>query len=41
MAVENIRERLDLAYAGAASMDLKESESSYTVRLMIPMTEAE
>jgi two-component system sensor histidine kinase AlgZ len=41
MAVENIRERLDLAYAGAASMDLKESESSYTVSLLIPMTEAE
>ena len=40
MALENIRERLELAYDGAASMTLKESESSYTVRLMIPMTEA-
>jgi two-component system sensor histidine kinase AlgZ len=40
MALENIRERLDLAFAGAASMELKESETSYTVKLLIPMAEA-
>ena len=40
MALENIRERLDLAFAGAASLELKESETSYTVRLLIPMAEA-
>jgi len=40
MALENIRERLDLAFAGAASMELKESESSYTVKLLIPMVDA-
>jgi two-component system sensor histidine kinase AlgZ len=40
MALENIRERLDLAFGGAASMELKESETSYTVKLLIPMAEA-
>ena len=40
MALENIRERLDLAFAGSASMDIKESESSYTVKLLIPMVDA-
>ena len=40
MALENIRERLDLAFAGAASMQLLESETSYTVKLTIPITEA-
>ena len=40
MALENIRERLDLAFAGSASMQLLESETSYTVKLTIPITEA-
>ena len=39
MALENIRERLDLAFAGAASMSVKESETRYTVKLMIPLME--
>ena len=40
MALENIRERLALAFDGAASMDLSETESRYTVKLTIPTTEA-
>jgi two-component system sensor histidine kinase AlgZ len=40
MAVENIRERLALAFDGAASMDLSETETRYTVKLTIPTTEA-
>jgi two-component system sensor histidine kinase AlgZ len=40
MALENIRERLALAFDGAASMDLSETESRYTVKLTIPITEA-
>jgi two-component system sensor histidine kinase AlgZ len=40
MALENIRERLDLAFAGAASMELFETETRYTVKLIMPMTEA-
>jgi two-component system sensor histidine kinase AlgZ len=39
MALENIRERLDLAFAGAASMSVNESETRYTVMLRIPMME--
>ena len=39
MALENIRERLDLAFAGAASMSVNESETRYTVKLKIPMME--
>jgi two-component system sensor histidine kinase AlgZ len=40
MALENIRERLALAFDGAASMDLSETQSRYTVKLTIPTTEA-
>jgi two-component system, LytTR family, sensor histidine kinase AlgZ len=40
MALENIRERLDLAFSGLASMTVNESESVYTVILVIPLTEA-
>jgi two-component system sensor histidine kinase AlgZ len=40
MALENIRERLDLAFEGAASMELFETETRYTVKLIMPMTEA-
>ena len=40
MAIENIRERLQLAFGGAASMEHAESGASYTVRLRIPETEA-
>ncbi len=40
MAVDNIRERLALAFDGAASMDLSETESRYTVKLTIPTAEA-
>ena len=39
MALENIRERLDLAFGGAASMELNETETRYTVKLIMPMTE--
>ena len=39
MAVDNIRERLTLAYDGAASMELSETESRYTVKLIIPTAE--
>jgi two-component system sensor histidine kinase AlgZ len=40
MALENIRERLALAFEGEASMELFETETRYTVKLIIPMTEA-
>ncbi|MCP4334577.1 MAG: sensor histidine kinase [Gammaproteobacteria bacterium] len=40
MAIENIHERLALAFGGAASMELLESETRYTVKLTIPTTEA-
>jgi two-component system sensor histidine kinase AlgZ len=40
MAIENIRERLALAFDGAASMDLSETESRYIVKLTFPATEA-
>lgn len=40
MAVENIKERLTLAFDGAASMELSETESRYTVTLTIPTAEA-
>lgn len=40
MAVENIKERLTLAFDGAASMELSETESRYTVTLTIPAAEA-
>lgn len=36
MAVENIRERLQIAFAGAATMTLTEADSRYTVLLKIP-----
>jgi two-component system sensor histidine kinase AlgZ len=40
MAVDNIKERLALAFGGAAAMDLSETESRYTVTLTIPKAEA-
>ena len=40
MAMENIRERLALAFDGAAAMDLSETESRYTVKLTFPAMEA-
>jgi len=40
MAMENIRERLVLAFDGAAAMDLSETESRYTVKLTFPAMEA-
>ncbi|MGB5328035.1 MAG: histidine kinase [Gammaproteobacteria bacterium] len=39
MAIDNIRERLALAFDGAATMDLSETEALYTVKLTIPTTE--
>ena len=39
MAVENIRERLALGFGGAATMQLLESDTSYTVKLTIPVEE--
>ncbi len=40
MAVDNIKERLSLAFGGAASMELSETETRYTVTLTIPTAEA-
>jgi two-component system sensor histidine kinase AlgZ len=40
MAVDNIKERLALAFGGAASMELSETDSRYTVKLTIPTAEA-
>jgi len=39
MAIDNIRERLALAFGGGATMDLSETEARYTVKLTIPTTE--
>jgi two-component system sensor histidine kinase AlgZ len=39
MAVENIRERLTIAFAGAASMEQIETDTRYTVILKIPVGE--
>jgi two-component system sensor histidine kinase AlgZ len=39
MAIDNIRERLVLAFDGAATMDLSETEARYTVKLTIPTME--
>lgn len=41
MAVENIRERLAIAFDGEASMDISETDSRYTVTLKIPRGEIE
>lgn len=40
MALENIRERLDLSFSGEASMQVIETETRYTVKLIIPVAEA-
>ncbi len=40
MAIENIRERLALAFGGAAEMELSETDSRYTVKLSLPTAEA-
>ncbi len=39
MAVDNIRERLQIAFRGGASMDINETESRYSVVLTIPYPE--
>ncbi len=39
MAVDNIRERLAITYAGAASMQVKETDTRYKVTLKIPRGE--
>jgi len=39
MAIDNIRERLALAFDGAATMDLSETEARFTVKLTIPTAE--
>jgi len=41
MALDNIRERLALAFGGAAVMTLNEEDTSYTVNLKIPKTRNE
>ena len=41
MALDNIRERLTLGFGGAATMQLIESDTSYTVKLTIPVEEPE
>lgn len=41
MAVDNIRERLTLAFGGAATMQLLETDTRYTVRLTIPVQGAQ
>ena len=40
MAVDNIRERLALAFGGSASMETIEADTRYTVKLIIPTAEA-
>ena len=40
MAVDNIKERLALAFDGAASMALAKTDTRYTVTLTIPTAEA-
>ena len=40
MAMENIKERLALAFDGRASMALSETETRYTIKLTIPTAEA-
>lgn len=37
MAVDNIRERLEIAYAGAATMQQREENSRFTVTLLLPL----
>ena len=41
MALDNIRERLTLAFGGAAAMTLNEEDTRYTVELRIPKTRPE
>ncbi len=41
MALDNIRERLSLAFGGAAVMTLNEEDTRYTVELRIPKTRPE
>jgi hypothetical protein len=41
MAVENIRERLHIAFGGAASMQLSEVDENFTVTIKLPANFAE
>ena len=41
MALDNIRQRLDLAFPGCATVAVDDAESRYTVRLRFPHTEDE
>jgi two-component system sensor histidine kinase AlgZ len=41
MALDNIRQRLDLAFPGRATVAVDDAESQYTVRLQFPHTEDE
>ncbi len=41
MAVDNIKERLALAFGGAASLALAKTDSRYTITLTIPIAEVE
>jgi len=39
MALDNIRQRLDLAFPGRATVEVDDAESRYSVRLRFPHTE--
>jgi two-component system sensor histidine kinase AlgZ len=41
MAMSNIRQRFELAYAGRASVDVADSDNQYCVRLLFPYDEVE
>ena len=41
MALDNIRQRLDLAFPGRATVAVDDAESRYTVQLRFPHTEDE
>ena len=41
MALDNIRQRLDLAFPGRAAVEVDITESRYTVRLRFPHAEHE
>ena len=41
MAVENIRERLELSFSGAAQMQVDQENNRFTVTLILPITGAE
>ena len=39
MALQNIRQRFELAYGSSASVDVTETDDSYSVRIVFPYDE--